>query len=63
MIMKDLIEPLFTGEEIDKEYGKQCRIEWNAGVEVQIFIINTLGLCAVLLSKWRDQCSRVSNKI
>lgn len=30
MIMKDLIEPLCTGEETDKEYGKQCGIERSA---------------------------------
>lgn len=49
MIMKDLIELLCTGEEIDKEYGKQCCIERSAQIEVQtiIFIINTLGLRAV----------------
>lgn len=57
MIMKDLIELPCTGEEIDKEYGKQCCIERSAQIEVRgiIPIINTLGLCAVLLSKWQDK--------
>lgn len=35
MIMKDLIELLCTGEEIDKEHGKQCCLAQHADIEVQ----------------------------